>query len=198
MRLVKLLYIVCFLLFTGSFFPLHELTCSCDPAYGESLAAEVKPFNIRVLVLIPGSFLTPSLTNLDLSFVINHPESWITDYDAARHAILNFRNSTAIPSFTGGGDPDRGMDVLVDVVKGEGRMDGFLDAGVKINGAGMVQDRGVVENVEKGHLEEWPTWLFLGEDCMQNIRARMEKINRTVAAWEKIGLDVGFQGEKAT
>lgn len=46
--------------------------------------------------------------------------------------MMSFRNSAEIPNFNGKGDSDKGMDALVDVVKGEGRVkragDGSGDA----------------------------------------------------------------------
>ena len=68
------------------------------------------------------------------------------------------------------GDPEKCMDVVVDLVHGEGRAAG-----------------------KKG----WPLWLFLGEDCISDVRKRAEKLLQTAEEWESAGVDLGFDN-KAT
>ncbi|KAH9986103.1 hypothetical protein BJV74DRAFT_546031 [Russula compacta] len=63
-------------------------------------------------------------------------------------------------------DPILGMKALVDVVRGEGR----------------AASRG-------GSL---PTWFFLGEDCMRDVRARAEKLLSTLEEWKDVGSNVGL------
>ncbi|KAI0312048.1 NAD-P-binding protein, partial [Amylostereum chailletii] len=80
-------------------------------SYGETLAAELKPFNVRVTIAIPGAFDT----GMSLS-VVGTP---ISDYDAAREELR--RRLEARKKQKNIGDPAKGMDALVDVVLGEGR-----------------------------------------------------------------------------
>ncbi|KAI0259347.1 NAD-P-binding protein [Gloeopeniophorella convolvens] len=63
------------------------------------------------------------------------------------------------------GDPVQGMAALVDVVRGEGRA--------------------------AGHGEP-PLWLFLGEDSIFDVRARMGKIQEAVDGWEDVGSNLGL------
>lgn len=76
--------------------------------------------------------------------------------------------------FTCKGDPERGMGVLVDVVKGEGRV------------ALAKPKQGATEG------QEWPLWLFIGEDGMVNARERMGKMMDVMDRWEAVGSDVSF------
>ena len=52
------------------------------------------------------------------------------------------------------------MDVVVDVVRGEGRV-----AGKK----------------------EWPLWLVLGDDAIEDVRERVEKLAKMTDAWADMG-----------
>jgi hypothetical protein len=67
------------------------------------------------------------------------------------------------------GDPALGMDALVDVVRGEGRAAGH------------------------GPL---PIWLFLGEDSMQDVRTRAEKLLSTLEEWKDVGSNLGLPVER--
>lgn len=65
------------------------------------------------------------------------------------------------------GDPALGMEALVDVIRGEGRA------------------------VGRGSL---PLWLFLGEDCMCDVRARLDHIGSVINEWEEVGTRLGLPG----
>lgn len=66
------------------------------------------------------------------------------------------------------------MSVLVDVVRGEGRVET-----VKTEG-------------EEAKKREWPLWLFIGEDGMGDVRARMDRMRGVMDRWEAVGSDVEF------
>jgi hypothetical protein len=66
-------------------------------------------------------------------------------------------------------DPVLGMAALVDVVRGEGR----------------AADRGPM-----------PLWLFLGEDCVREVRARAERLLSTLEEWEDVGSNLGLRVEQ--
>jgi hypothetical protein len=81
-------------------------------AITETLTVEVSQFNIRVVLVEPGSFRTEGIYGHQY-----FTENPIAGYDAMR-AASNARfssNSTA-----GYGDPDKAAEVIVDVVRGEG------------------------------------------------------------------------------
>ncbi|KAI9441389.1 NAD-P-binding protein [Lactarius indigo] len=62
-------------------------------------------------------------------------------------------------------DPKLGMGVLVDVVRGEGRAAGR---------------------------KSLPLWLFLGEDCMHDVRARLDHMGLIMDEWEAVGTRLGL------
>lgn len=62
------------------------------------------------------------------------------------------------------GDPDKAMEVVVDVVKGEGKASG----------------------------REWPLYLALGEDSERDIRAKVGKLVRHVDEWGDVIRSVKF------
>lgn len=66
------------------------------------------------------------------------------------------------------------MEVLVDVVRGEGRINN-----VKHSNA-------------EGKEVEWPLWLFIGEDGMSDVKARMDRMRGVMDRWEAVGSDVEF------
>lgn len=107
----------------------------------------------------------------------------IQDY-ADAHQIMRTFFSPETANFTGKGDPDRGMDVLVDVVKGEGR--------VKTLGGRGTEEQGGDKMVE------WPTWLFLGKDGMEAARKRLGRMSKVIEFWEKVGSDVEFEASDAS
>jgi len=85
---------------------------------GETLAVEVRPFNIRVMILQPGAFRTEGLPNYPFPSTGS-----ISDYDETRKAAaIVYHTLTANPDQAG--DPMKGMSLLVDVVRGEGAFEG--------------------------------------------------------------------------
>ncbi|KAI0262610.1 NAD-P-binding protein [Gloeopeniophorella convolvens] len=131
-------------------------------SYGETLSAEVRPFNIRVCIVAPGTFDAgglPSLTKQTPPYAAAH--------EVMRTQIVHLR------AMGGKGDPSRGMDAVIDVVRGEGRA-APLAAGGK-----------------------WPLWLVLGEDAQRDINARLDRMKETLSEWAVVGSDLGYQHEKA-
>ncbi|KAI0349880.1 NAD-P-binding protein [Trametes cingulata] len=123
-------------------------------SYGETLSAELAPFNIRVCVVVPGAFDT----GLTLP-VVGTP---IPDYDEAREELRKrVEGRKRLPNQ---GDPVKGMNVLIDVVRGEGKAEG------------------------KGGL---PLWLFLGSDCLADVKARADKLKRVAEEWADVGSGLG-------
>ncbi|OSC98877.1 NAD(P)-binding protein [Trametes coccinea BRFM310] len=125
-------------------------------AYGETLRAELAPFNVRVSVVVPGYF--------DSGLALPLVGTPIADYDAAREELkkrVAMRDRLPNP-----GDPEKGMEAIVDVVRGEGRAASHAP--------------GVL-----------PTWLFLGGDCLGDVKARAEKLTQVVDAWKDVGSGLG-------
>ncbi|KAI0292594.1 NAD-P-binding protein [Multifurca ochricompacta] len=128
-------------------------------SYGETLAAELEYFNIRVIIAVPGGFATK----------INAPKRSgrpLEGYEVVRDHMDN-----TVPKYVNipKGDPALGMGALVDVVRGEGRAAG----------------RGPP-----------PLWLFLGEDSMLDVRARVEKLQSTLDEWKDVGSNLGLPVEQ--
>ena len=124
-------------------------------AYAETLAVEVASFNVKVLIVIPGSFNTKLNAVPRTGTPLQGYESARAGMDAAFKSLVNAPK----------GDPALAMDVLVDVIRGEGRAVGR---------------------------NSLPLWLFLGEDCMRDVRDRLDHIGSVVNEWEDVGTRLGL------
>jgi hypothetical protein len=116
------------------------------------LAAEVKPYNIRVTVAIVSTMNT----------AFNKPPvqpGVFADYDVGRAGVARYIDAMASRPASTKGDPHKAMEVIVDVVRGEGCAAGR---------------------------EDWPLWLPLGEEAVADIRSRLEKMAKTVDEWEHV------------
>ncbi|KAM5543904.1 hypothetical protein V8D89_002521 [Ganoderma adspersum] len=140
----------------------YSTTKAAVHAYGETLSAELAQFDVRVLVVSPGTFDTsPRMT-------VHAPAHPIADYDAAREEV---RKRLAMrPRIPNMGDPARGMDALVDVVRGEGRA------------------------AEKGEGGKMPRWLFLGDDSIAAAKGRAEALRGVAEEWKEVGTGLGRDG----
>ncbi|KAI0337947.1 NAD(P)-binding protein [Trametopsis cervina] len=124
-------------------------------ALGESYASELAQFNIRVTVVIPGSFRTSALGQP----LTMHKH--IPDYDELRaNGVAKFGALSGNEK----GDPSRAMELLVDVVRGEGRAYG----------------------------REWPMWLFLGKDVYRDVRGKCDRVLNALDEWEDVATDLEF------
>jgi len=129
--------------------------------YGETLAVELEHFNIHVMVAILGGF--------DTKFnALTRSGTPLKGYEAVRRRMDEFpQKHAAIPK----SDPVLGMNVLADVVRGEGRAASHGPS---------------------------PFWLFLGEDCMRDVRARVEKMLSTMEEWKDVGSNLGLPAEPSS
>jgi NAD(P)-dependent dehydrogenase (short-subunit alcohol dehydrogenase family) len=126
-------------------------------AYSESLAQEVYQFNIRVLIVEPGAFKTKTVKNTQFRCDNPHP-----DYDNMRaifHKMVAVLEDQAYH-----GDPRKGMEVLVDIVKGEGKAKG----------------------------RDMPSYVFLGESAHEAVKKQIETIGKTAEEWKDITSDLNF------
>lgn len=114
---------------------------------GETLAVELAPLNIRVLIVEPGAFRTEGIYSVP--FDVSNP---IPDYEEQRADSLSTYN---VIDGKQPGDPVKAMNAVVDVVRGEGVAAGrewplYLVLGndaerdIRVKCARMIQ-----------HLEEW-------------------------------------------
>ncbi len=83
----------------------------------------------------------------------------IADYDRAREVLRKrVEEREKMPIK---GDPVKAMDALMDTVKGEGKAAG------------------------KG---KPPLWLFLGSDCLVDVKARADKLKTVADEWADVGI----------
>ena len=135
---------------------LYAASKAAVHAVGETYASELRPFGIRVLIVAPGAFRTEGVHAYPAT-INNH----VPAYDDMRNAGM--ARFTALAGHEKG-DPAKAMELLVDVVKGEGRAAG----------------------------REWPLWLVLGRDAYVDIRAKTQKLLATMDAWEDVATDLEF------
>jgi len=125
-------------------------------AIAEALSAELAPLNVKVLLIQPGAFRTEGIYR-EQHFTDNQ----IPDYDAIRRQSIEL--FTSIPGKEKG-DPDKAMEVLVDVVKGQG----------------VAKDR------------PWPGYLVLGEDAEAAVRGKCAKVLGVLDEWVDVTRGVNF------
>ncbi|KAH9929275.1 uncharacterized protein B0H18DRAFT_1117616 [Fomitopsis serialis] len=128
-------------------------------AYTTTLANEMAGFGIRAMVAIPGGFQTPT--------TINGPslaKKAIPDYDEMRQNAHRIAQQSW-DQWKGVGDPARAMELLVDVLKGEGRAKG----------------------------RDAPVLLFVGQGTYNRGRAYCKNLMETMDAWEDIARDLDLE-----
>ncbi|TFK50382.1 NAD(P)-binding protein [Heliocybe sulcata] len=123
---------------------------------GETLSVELVSFNIRVLIVEPGAFRTEGI--FATPFFL---ENQIPDYDELRTSAQAFYNSI---NGTQKGDPVKGMEAVVDVVRGEGRASG----------------------------KAWPLYLPLGVAAETTIRDKCQRMMGVLGEWQDVIRDVNF------
>jgi len=118
--------------------------------------AELSDFHIRVLLLEPGAFRTEGIYGQPY-FNLNQ----IEDYDSLRRSAV--KRFASIPGREPG-DPDKAIEAIVDVVRGEG--------------------------VAKGR--PWPDYLFLGDDAEAAVRDKCSKFLKVLDEWADVTRNVSF------
>ncbi|KAF9500237.1 NAD(P)-binding protein [Pleurotus eryngii] len=128
-------------------------------AITETLSIELAQFGIRVLLVEPGGFSTEGAYGYP---PFQDSAKMISDYDEMRtQAASGF--ATIRQGIRG--DPDKAMNALVDVVRGEG----------------VAQGR------------EWPGYLILGEDVEADIKRKMKKIESVLDTWSDVTRGVNLE-----
>ncbi|KAH6880689.1 hypothetical protein B0T10DRAFT_519016 [Thelonectria olida] len=117
----------------------------------ESLWRETEPLGIRTLMIEPGRFRTLLLSNTNLKVV----QSAIPDY--ARPSE-EFSKMLATEDRTQPGDVDKGVSIIIDLVRGEGVADG----------------------------KKIPFRLPLGTDCYESIKEKCEGTLRVLDEWKDV------------
>lgn len=111
------------------------------------MAVELAEFNIRVLLVAPGSFRTEGIYRH--SYLTTNQ---ISDYDTVRNAsIKRFMSVMGNEK----GDPDKGMAALVDVVRGEGVAAGRPWPGLLVLGEDAASDVRTKSNKILETLTSW-------------------------------------------
>jgi hypothetical protein len=121
----------------------------------ETLSHELAP-KIRVLLVAPGGFRTEGIYGQPF-----YTENPIPYYDDMRMASV--LRISRVPG-TQPGNPDKAMEAVVDVVRGEG--------------------------VAKGR--PWPRYLILGEDAEQDVRTKSHLILDALDEWKDVACSVGY------
>jgi hypothetical protein len=113
------------------------------------------PFGVKVLIVIPGTFNTKINAQQRVGAPLPGYEPTHARMDATIELIAN----------TPKGDPALGMNVLVDVIRGEGRAAGR---------------------------NSLPLWFFLREDSIHDVRTRLSQIRSVMDEWEAVGTGLGL------
>ncbi|KAJ6595631.1 hypothetical protein DFH09DRAFT_144027 [Mycena vulgaris] len=126
-------------------------------ALTETLTVELAQFNIRVLLVQPSAFRTRMVRTAD-NYNIQNP---IAAYDDTRRESIN---QYASRDGTQMGDPDKAMEAVVDVVRGEGAAQG----------------------------KPWPGYLLLGKDADRDVRAKCKIMTEHLDEWCEVVRGVDF------
>ncbi|PFH46284.1 hypothetical protein AMATHDRAFT_155736 [Amanita thiersii Skay4041] len=125
-------------------------------AFSEVLSVEVRQYNIQVLIVEPGGFLTKGMFSTPY-----YQDNRISDYDKLRSDSVE-RMKQFAGSFKG--DPNKAMELVVDVVRREGKAKG----------------------------RPWSLYLFLGNEAYDSVRAKCKEVLENLDSWEDVGKDLDF------
>ncbi len=133
-----------------------SLTHLFRQALAETLSAELAPLGVRVLHVAPGSFRTEGIYTNGF-----HDRNKLVGYDDIRAAAA--KRFASVPG-NEKGDPVKAMEVVVDVVRGEG--------------------------VAKG--KPWPGLLVLGEDSERDVRNKCQATLQLLDTWGDVAKSVNL------
>lgn len=129
-------------------------------ALSEALAAELAEFGVHVLLVAPGSFRTENVHNAP--YWMNHH---VSAYDSLRETeMAKFQQTWKQAK----GDPEKAMELLVDVVRGEGKAQG----------------------------KALPSRLLLGKVTYIHVRAHCTNLLETLNEWEDVAKDLDYGSSK--
>ncbi|KAH6616846.1 oxidoreductase,short chain dehydrogenase-like protein [Boeremia exigua] len=124
----------------------------------ESLAQEVAPFGIRTLIVQPGLFRTDFLTETNTTYSGTKIDGYQTQVDEAFKLYKGVSGQQP-------GDPIKGANRIIDMVKGEG--------------------------LAKG--KDLPTTLMLGEDSWGMAKKKAEDQLKLLSQWEEASCNLSFE-----
>ncbi|KAI0729024.1 hypothetical protein C8Q72DRAFT_884693 [Fomitopsis betulina] len=129
-------------------------------AVAESYRAELAEFGIRVLLVAPGGFRTN--INKEITYAVDRH---IPSYEPLKNTVMQklggwFANAK--------GDPAKGMELVVDVVRGEGKAAG----------------------------REFPTTLLLGNAAYVHAQLHCERLSKTMSEWSDVARDLDFDEDE--
>ncbi|CCM05480.1 uncharacterized protein FIBRA_07701 [Fibroporia radiculosa] len=134
--------------------------CDIPVTFAETYAAELRPFGIRVLIAIPGEFRVEG--GIANSPCVSRQD--IRDYDQVRVRVLPELAAKAEVR----GDPVKGMSLLVDAVKGEGKAQG----------------------------KEWADYFVLGRTAYATVREKCWHLLKSLDAWQDVAEDLDFDHDE--
>ncbi|KAJ6588728.1 hypothetical protein B0H19DRAFT_216909 [Mycena capillaripes] len=126
-------------------------------ALAETLSVELAQFNIRVLLVEPSAFRTRMVRTVTNYSVDNRIEA----YDGIREENRNGYSGRDGKQM---GDPDKAMEAVVDVVRGEGAARG----------------------------KPWPRYLLLGKEADRDVRAKCKTMTDHLDEWSEVVKGVDF------
>ena len=126
------------------------------PALAETFAVELAPFKIPVLLVAPGAFATEGIYGQGC-----RTHNAIAAYDVMREATRS--KFFSLESFATG-DPDKAMEAVVDVVKGQGVANG----------------------------KPWPLYLILGKDANRDVEIKCGKVLGALDEWKDVTQSMDF------
>ncbi|KAF9475750.1 NAD(P)-binding protein [Pholiota conissans] len=123
-----------------------------------TLDEEIAPFGLRSICFDSGCFRTPVLSKLDKT---KRWKAVIEDYKETGEAV-----NAALLAFDGTqkGDPVRGVNVIMDVIKREGVAQG----------------------------KEVPSGFSLGQDCYETVKESCEKTLESLEAWRQVSMSTDY------
>ncbi|CAA7270530.1 unnamed protein product [Cyclocybe aegerita] len=127
-------------------------------AVTENLMSELAPLNVKVLLVQPGAFRTEGI----------YGEAFFTGNPIPDHDELRTKSIARFAAIAGSerGDPDKAVEAIVDIVRGEG----------------VAQGR------------PWPNYLWLGDDAEADVRNKCRKVLTELDAWKDVTRGVNFDG----
>lgn len=145
----------------------------------DTLAAELTPYNIRVLNVVPGAMRTQTWNSARIvhaspgaAFIpattafpeLQHKEP-IPDYDPMREQCIGVLSNLKQKGDQAG-DPAKAAEAIIDIVRGEGL--------------------GKRAREEGG----WPPILALGEDGDRDVRQKCELVLNSLDEWRDVALSI--------
>jgi len=146
----------------------------------ETYAVELEQFNIKTFCFMPGAFRTPAIRMQEVtdpdgktrrgltSEMLIAPKQFddynsLRDFANARWASLARREP---------GNPIKGVETILDFVRGEGCVEEYLKTG-----------------------KELPHGVFFGSDCIENVEQKLEGVLENIREWRDVSISTDFKDD---